>query len=184
MKLIVGLGNPGTSFKHTRHNTGFRVLDDLASSLNIRFRRNIFLKAHLVRKDDLILAKPYTFMNLSGTSLRKIKDKFSLKLEDILVVCDDLNLPLGKIRLRKSGSPGGHKGLSSIIEALESNNLPRLRIGVGSSEALKEDTSNFVLSRIPKKDSPKIQEAISRASDCCLYWDGADIEKVMSKFNP
>ena len=183
MKLIVGLGNPGKSYINTRHNIGFKVLDNLASSLKVRFKRHIFVKAALVRKADLILAKPHTFMNLSGSAVKKIKKRFRLKPDDILIVCDDLNLSLGRIRLRKAGSSGGHNGLSSVIEALGTKDFARLRVGIGAPGASGDEASDFVLSKIPKKDMSKIDEAISRASDCCLSWVKTDIEKVMSKFN-
>lgn len=182
-KLIVGLGNPGRSFKNTRHNIGFMVIDDVAKRFNIHLRKSIFLKARMATKGNLILAKPYTFMNLSGVAVRRIIDKFSLPLENLLVVCDDCDLPLGTIRIRKTGSAGGHKGLSSIIDNLQSQDISRVRIGIGRPQNPSKDISSFVLEAFSLKEEPQVSEVLNRASSCVLEWLQEDIEKVMSKFN-
>jgi len=181
LRLIVGLGNPGIKFRETRHNLGFEVIDEVAKRLKMRFKRNLYSKAYIASKGEVILAKPYTFMNLSGFSVRRLKEKFDISLRDILVICDDLNLPLGKLRLRARGSSGGHKGLSSIITALNSEDFPRLRIGIGRN--LEEDFSSFVLSKFSKEEAPLVREAVNRASICAEEWLKEDIQKLMAKYN-
>ncbi|MBN2120745.1 MAG: aminoacyl-tRNA hydrolase [Candidatus Omnitrophica bacterium] len=182
MRLIIGLGNPGTRYRNTRHNIGFMTLDGLAKMLKARFYKNIYLKADIAKKEDLILVKPHTFMNLSGFTVRKTIDKFRLELSDFLVICDDLNLPLGKLRLRKSGSSGGHKGLSSIIESLQAEHFARLRIGIDRPPS-EIDSSSFVLSKFLKEEQPCIKQSIENACQCALDWATRDIEKVMAEFN-
>jgi len=182
VKLIVGLGNPGIRYRLSRHNIGFRITDNLARLFNIRFRKNMLLKASIAKRGDFILAKPNTFMNLSGFSVKRIVDKFYLTFKDLLVICDDMSLSLGKIRLRPKGSSGGHKGLSSVIEALGTQNFPRLRIGIGRPQEGAE-ASSFVLLRFSGTEEAAIKEAVSKASKCVLDWRKEDIEKVMSKYN-
>jgi peptidyl-tRNA hydrolase, PTH1 family len=182
LKVIVGLGNPGIFYKRTRHNLGFLVLDRLAERFKLKFRKDPSLKAWKTDSKEIVLAKPYVFMNLSGLSVRKIKDKFSLKFQDILVICDDLSLPLGKIRIRPKGSSGGHKGLGSVIECLQNQDFPRLRIGVGTPKA-DEDTSRFVLSRFSKDEIPEVKDSLLKSTECALAWIESDIQEVMAKFN-
>ena len=162
---------------------GFMVLDNLAKRLKVRLRVNSGLKSTVSKKGDLILAKPSTYMNLSGSALSKIKDRFRLSLGDILVVCDDLNLPLGKIRLRQSGGSGGHNGLSSIIAFLGSEQFCRLRIGIGRPQNPGYDPSSFVLEDFKSRETKTVEEAVELAADCCLDWLEGDISKTMSKFN-
>ncbi len=182
MKVIVGLGNPGSSYKNTRHNLGFMVLDKLAKEYKAKFKKDSRLKGHKAVVDNLLLVKPYVFMNLSGVTVRKIKDKFSLKFEDILVICDDLNLPLGKIRIKPKGSSGGHKGLGSIIESIQGQDFPRLRIGVGSPQ-INEDASSFVLSRFSKEELPEVKNSLVLSTECAIGWTKEDVQDVMAKFN-
>jgi len=151
MKLIVGLGNPGESYARNRHNIGFRCLNHLARQQGIRFDSR-WAKARLgvgqVAGVGAVLAKPQTFMNLSGLSVSRLVKKYNVALSDLLVVCDDLDLPLGRIRLRGGGSSGGHKGVSSIISSLGSQDFPRLRVGIGRPAAGEDrvETGSGVIS--------------------------------------
>lgn len=183
MRVIVGLGNPGSSYKDTRHNVGFMVADEVAKRLKLKFRRNIKVKARKAGNSEILIFKPQVFMNLSGYSLEKIKDRFSLNFSDILVICDDLNLPLGKIRMRLRGGAGGHNGLKSIIDSFQTEQFPRLRIGLG--EAVQEkDVSEFVLSKFSGDEKKVIKDEVALAADCALEWTREEnAEKVMAKFN-
>jgi len=181
LRLVIGLGNPGLKFKESRHNLGFMVVEELARKIKVSFKRNIYCKAYISLNKEVILAKPYTFMNLSGFSVRRLKEKFDVSLRDILVICDDLNLPLGKLRLKLRGSSGGHKGLSSIIQALESEDFPRLRIGIG--RPLEEDFSSFVLSKFSQEELSIVKEAISKAVSCVQEWIYQDFQRLMAKYN-
>ena len=159
------------------------VVESVAKMFKVRFRRNVYCKAHLAKRDEVVLSKPYTFMNLSGFSVRRILDSSSASYKDILVVCDDLNLSLGTIRLRAKGSPGGHKGLASIIESLHTQDFPRLRIGIGRPHDPADDASRFVLSGFLEGEVSIIEKAVHQARDCVVAWLREDIRKVMSKFN-
>jgi len=154
MKLIVGLGNPGRIYAHNRHNVGFRCLNYFARLHSIRFdHRQCQARVGIgkVRREKLLLAKPGTFVNLSGESVAGLVRKHDIPLSDFLVIYDDLDLPLGKIRLRQSGRSAGHKGMNSIISALGSEDFPRIRVGIGRPQAEEQSISedaivNYVLS--------------------------------------
>ena len=149
MRVIVGLGNPGTKYELTRHNVGFLVLDLFAKKYNLKFHASKFdyyYSEGLLSSSDYFLVKPTTFMNLSGTAVLNFLNEYQLHPEDLLVIADDVNLSFGHIRLRKSGSDGGHNGIKSIIYHLQSDTFQRLRFGIGS-EFDKGDMANFVLSK-------------------------------------
>jgi PTH1 family peptidyl-tRNA hydrolase len=173
MNIIVGLGNPGQEYRLSRHNAGFMVADSLASGLSLSFSlRGCFsVRAEgLVGGRKIVLAKPLTYMNLSGKAILALTDKYYLPPERLLVICDDLNLPQGRIRLRAGGSTGGHKGLRSIIEALGTDAFPRLRVGIGSPPP-GMPSRNYVL-EIPGEEERKalnsgVEEA-ARAVSCFL----------------
>ena len=137
MKLIVGLGNPGRRYQYTRHNLGFMFVDEIARAFNLKFSKDRNLKSlitsfHLA-DERIIIIKPQTYMNLSGNAVRIVADYYRIDYEDIIVVYDDLDLPEGKIRIRKSGTSGGHKGMANIIEMLRTDSIKRIRIGIGIS---------------------------------------------------
>jgi len=192
MKLIVGLGNPGKTYAHNRHNAGFRCLNYFARLHSIRFdRRQCQARVGIgeVRGEKLLLAKPQTFVNLSGQAVAGLVRKHKIPLSDLLVIYDDLDLSLGKIRLRQSGSSGGHKGMNSIISALGSEDFPRIRVGIGrppqtEEQSISEDAIvNYVLSDFSPQEEAIIKPviaAVSEAIDCFL---SQDIEIAMSKFN-
>ena len=186
MKLVIGLGNPGTDYSDTRHNLGFMVLDELARQRGVKFKRHSRSNSQKVEfnfKDEpVILAKPQTYMNLSGDAVRDLTRLYGLRFQDILVVCDDLRLELGAIRIREKGSAGGHNGLASIIEALRSDGFARLRVGVSGALA-RGDLSRYVLADFPAEERSLLREAISRAIEAVKSWIGEGIEKAMSRFN-
>ena len=183
-KLVVGLGNPGREYRGTRHNVGFRVVECLAERLGASRARHRFhaLVAEARWGDTkLLLVEPQTFMNQSGRCVRDVVGFYQLPLEDVLVVCDDLNLPTGRLRMRASGSHGGHNGLRDIIGRLETTDFPRLRLGIGSPRP--GAAVDHVLSRFDKTEEPLIDDAVLRGADAVLVWAGSGVEACMNRFN-
>jgi PTH1 family peptidyl-tRNA hydrolase len=191
MKLIVGLGNPGKSYAHNRHNVGFQCLNYLARLHSIRFdHRQCRARAGLgkIRGEKVLLAKPGTFVNLSGDSVACLVHKHDIPLSNLLVIYDDLDLPLGKIRLRQSGSSGGHKGMNSIISALGSEGFPRIRVGIGRPQAEKQSMSedaivNYVLSDFSPEEEAITKPVIARVAEAIDCFLNQGIEAAMGKFN-
>lgn len=183
MKLIVGLGNPGKKYEHTRHNMGFDVVDLFGELTQIDIDKEVF-KGIAGRgkylNEDILLFKPTTFMNLSGTAVQEIVHYFKIPTEDILVIYDDMALKPGNIRLRKNGSSGGHNGIKNIIENLGTEEIKRIRIGIGEPTY---DSIDFVLSKPTKEEQPLIDEAINRAVEAIKMILGENFDKAMSKFN-
>jgi PTH1 family peptidyl-tRNA hydrolase len=192
MKLIVGLGNPGKTYAHNRHNAGFRCLNYFARLHSIRFdHRQCRARVGTgeVSGEKLLLAKPRTFVNLSGQSAACLVHKHDIPLSDLLVIYDDLDLPLGKIRLRQGGSSGGHKGMNSIISALGSEDFPRIRVGIGrppqaEEQSISEDAVvNYVLSDFFPQEEAIIKPIIINVAEAINYFLIQGIEAAMSKFN-
>jgi PTH1 family peptidyl-tRNA hydrolase len=192
MKLIVGLGNPGKAYAHNRHNVGFRCLNYFARLHSIRFdHRQCRARVSLaeVGGERLLLAKPRTFVNLSGDPVACLAHKHEIYLDDLLVVYDDLDLPLGKIRLRQSGSSGGHKGMNSIISALGSGAFPRIRVGIGrppqaEEQSISEDTIvSYVLSNFSPQEEAIIKPLIAKVAEAIDCFLSQGIVAAMSKFN-
>ena len=182
MRVIVGLGNPGRQYAHTRHNVGFDVLDILARRTKVRIlgRQHRALVGRLGQAGaEVLLVKPQTFMNESGSAVSAILRKHKLGPESMLVVCDDLDLPLGRLRLRPSGSSGGHKGMNSIIQHVGSSDFPRLRIGIGR----KGDAIDHVLSRFNRKDREVMDAALQSAADALEMILDEGIEAAMNVYN-
>lgn len=186
MKLIVGLGNPGLAYSGSRHNIGFAIVKSLASSLKVSFKRDNSVLASVgsgkLGAHILILALPQTFMNLSGVSVSALLKKFKAKPEDLLVVCDDLDLELGRMKIRQKGSSGGHRGLNSIIGHLGTQNFNRLRIGIGRPRK-NQDAAGHVLSGFLNKEKSTVQEIKADALDCCRSWVEDGIVETMNTFN-
>ena len=184
MYVIVGLGNPGLSYKETRHNVGFMVLDLWQKKLGLKYTRDVGpsqVAYYRNFKDKVILVRPLTFMNLSGNAVKRIADKYQLSdLSNMLVVSDDLNLPFGSIRIRRSGSSGGQKGLQSIIERLGTNEFPRLRIGLGFGY---RDAVKFVLSPFNKAEKKELPLVLEMAVQALENFITEGIEDTMSQFN-
>ncbi|MDD5060435.1 MAG: aminoacyl-tRNA hydrolase [Candidatus Omnitrophica bacterium] len=186
MKLIVGLGNPGLIYAGNRHNIGFTVLKSLAVSLKIVFKRE-FSASSLVAKgkifeEDLVLAMPQTFMNLSGSAVKALLKKFKIPPEKLLVVCDDLDLELGRIKIRPAGSSGGHRGLKSIIEQIGTQDFNRLRIGISRPNKGREIT-DFVLSGFTRSEKGQVKEAVEKAVECCRFWAEKGVTETMNIYN-
>jgi PTH1 family peptidyl-tRNA hydrolase len=192
MKLIVGLGNPGRSYAHNRHNIGFMCLSHFARKQGIRFDRKRG-KARIgvgeVVGEGVILARPQTFMNLSGQSVSRLVSRFEIALGDLLVIHDDLDLPLGKIRLRRGGSSGGHKGVDSIISSLGSQRFLRLRVGIERPALDKqydegtEGVISYVLSDFTPEEKQMVTQAISRVSEAILCLLTEDLLAAMDRYN-
>lgn len=183
-KLVVGLGNPGSRYEATRHNIGFELLDRMAQSPpGANFSRkfdSLFAETEIDFRRVLLL-KPLTFMNLSGRAVRQAAQFYKIEPQDILVVCDDLSLPLGKIRIRPAGSDGGQKGLRDIIAQLGTPDVPRLRIGIGDRGP--QDAADFVLSRFRPAEKTAIDDALISASQAVAVWVAQGIEAAMNRFN-
>jgi len=185
MKLIVGLGNPGRAYDGTRHNVGFDALAILGKRVGDPPRRARFqgeVAQATLRGQSVLLLWPLTWMNLSGASVLAARDFYKVGDPDILVLCDDFQLPTDTIRLRGSGSAGGQKGLADILARLGTQNVPRLRIGVGPLPAGRV-ASDFVLGRFSKAERPTIEILLERAADAVEEWVGAGIEAAMNRFN-
>ncbi len=183
MKVVVGLGNPGSRYEGTRHNVGFDVIDDLAqapgtSRFQEKFQAEI--AEQRVGEEKVLLVKPQTFMNLSGRSVRQLLDFYQVPVEDVLIVCDDINLPLGKLRFRARGTNGGHKGLRDIQNHLGTTEYSRLRIGVGAPD---DDTVDHVLGRFRPSEAPVIEEALEMAGQGVDLWIREGIQECMNRYN-
>lgn len=184
MKIIIGLGNPGPKYAGTRHNVGFDVVDYLAAGKTASAFREKFeaFVAELKEGDEtVLLMKPLTFMNLSGRALRAAVDFYKLPVEQVLVVCDDFNLPLGKLRVRAKGSHGGQNGLRNIQDQLGTDAYARLRIGVGQPAA--GDAVDHVLSKFKPGERAAVEEAVATAAQACLVWVRDGLEASMNRFN-
>jgi len=186
MKLIAGLGNPGKKYANTRHNLGFHVIDAFRWQRGIKAKKPLFGCARqgqtTIKGQELVLIQPLTFMNSSGECIRRYIDKYEVFLDSILIVCDDINLPLGQLRIRPQGSSGGHNGLDSVIRNLHSMQFSRLRIGVGPiSEGY--NISEYVLSNFVDSEKKVIKYAVEHAANACECWTTDGIEKAMSQFN-
>ena len=184
MKLIVGLGNPGKEYEGTRHNCGFRVVDELANKLNTEINQNKFKGLYTKVKyhgEDVILLKPQTYMNLSGESVIAAMNFFKLDKEDIIVIYDDLDMPVGKLRLRKTGSAGGHNGIKNIIAHLSSQDFKRIRVGIDRHKYMK--VVDYVLSRFAKEETEAINQGIDKASDAVLDYLDHDFDYIMNRYN-
>jgi PTH1 family peptidyl-tRNA hydrolase len=185
LKLIVGLGNPGKRYEETRHNIGFKVVSALAERYNIRLSRKAFssiVGGGSVFGEEVTLALPQTYMNNSGEAVRALVSRKRAGIKDLLVVCDDVNLSLGIIRLRENGSAGGHNGLASIIEHLDSGDFARIRVGIGR-DTQSPRLSGYVLSQFRKEEMQVLETAIDRAVDCCAAWIKDGTDRAASIFN-
>lgn len=183
MKIIVGLGNPGAKYKETRHNAGFKAVEEIASRYGVEREECKYdaIIGHLrIGSEKVLLVKPLTYMNLSGRAVAPLVHFYKLELKDLLVIYDDMDLPLGSLRLRAKGGSGGHKGVSSIAEMLKSQDFPRVRIGIGRPPL---DTIDWVLGEFTPEEKPIIQEVIKKAADAAVCWVLEGIEKAMNKYN-
>ena len=188
MKVVVGLGNPGLQYEFSRHNIGFRIIDNLAREIEIEFKKvksyDSLISRGKINNYNLRLVKPQTYMNLSGKSVNKIVSYYRISFQDLLIVYDDLNLELGQIRIRKRGSAGGHKGVESIIQYLNSEDIPRLRIGIGKPSINSNfDYTSYVLSNFDNNEKDKISEVIQLSTEAIKTIIEDGLEKAMRKYN-
>lgn len=185
MKLIVGLGNPGRAYAATRHNVGFDVVERLAGRAGGPVRQHRFqgeVVQVAIRGSNLLLLWPLTWMNLSGSSVLAARDFYKLENPDILVVCDDFQLPQGTVRLRGRGSAGGQKGLADVIRRLGTDEVPRLRVGIGPiPEGWKAE--DFVLGKFARDERDGVDAILDRAADAAEEWAAAGIEMAMNRYN-
>ncbi|CAM4249196.1 aminoacyl-tRNA hydrolase [Lederbergia lenta] len=185
MKLIVGLGNPGSAYSKTRHNIGFEVIEELAQRSGMPVNQNKFNGVFsLVHQggEKMILLKPLTYMNLSGKSIRPIMEYYDIDIENLLVIYDDLDLPVGKIRLRQKGSAGGHNGIKSTIAHLGTQNFNRIRIGI-DRPPLGMKVPDYVLGKFGKDEWQEMQPVIQTCADACEKWINTPFIEVMNQFN-
>ncbi|HEV2107036.1 MAG TPA: aminoacyl-tRNA hydrolase [Thermomicrobiales bacterium] len=183
MRIVVGLGNPGREYANTRHNIGFVVVDRLArrhgaEPFKRRFRAEVATASF--EGEKLVLVKPQTYMNLSGHAVREVRNWYHADLDDVLIVHDDLDLPYGQLRMRARGSAGGHNGMASIIEQLGTNNVPRLKIGIGRGNA---ETRAHVLARFSTDEERDLDQVVVSAADAVERWVTDGITAAMNQIN-
>ncbi|MCK9535994.1 MAG: aminoacyl-tRNA hydrolase [Bacilli bacterium] len=185
MKLIVGLGNPGRKYKKTRHNVGFMFVDQLAKDSRGKFTANRALRCEVAiirfQEQNLIIIKPQTYMNLSGQAVLAVKDYYQIDIDNILIIYDDMELPCGKIRIRRSGSSGGHKGMKNIIDLLKTEGIKRIRIGIGKETAI--DACNYVLSVFNKDETAALKSTTSKAKEMIDCYLSENFDNFMGKYN-
>jgi len=185
MKLILGLGNPGKRYQKSRHNLGFRVLHSLTRRLKIDLKQRRYkslMGRGRIGKKRIVLAQPLTFMNNSGVAAASLVRGLKIPLKNLIVVCDDIDLPIGRIRIKKKGSSGGHKGLESIIQHLKSNEFPRLRMGIGRPPQ-GMDPKEYVLENFTKEENSVVKKAIDRAGEALILLGEEGIIPAMNKYN-
>ena len=186
MKLIVGLGNPGSEYRETRHNVGFIVADALVDRWRVsdqwREKFAALLIKTTVRDEQVIIAKPLTFMNLSGQAVAGLAGFYKIEPADVFVVTDDVALPLGRLRARRDGGAGGHNGLKSVIQSLATQAFPRMRVGVGRGDN-RRDLADHVLGRFDADERDTVSAAVLRAADATEMFVAEGIERVMNAFN-
>ena len=184
MKLIAGLGNPGEEYRQTRHNVGFMVADELAARHGLAWRNEGQVAfAKRFGAPEFLLVKPKTFMNLSGFAVAEFASYRNIDHGDLLIVVDDVDLPLGRMRARARGSAGTHNGLKSVVGQLGTTDFPRLRIGVGRGDT-RRDLADYVLAKFEAAEQAALNDIVARAADAAEMFAAEDIEKVMNRYNP
>lgn len=184
MFVIAGLGNPGRKYENTRHNMGFLTVDRLAEKHNIKvskIKHKALIGDGIISGQRVLLVKPQTYMNLSGDSLREVMSYYNVDIQDLIVIYDDLDLETGALRIRKKGSAGSHNGMKSVVNQLQSQDFPRIRIGIGKSGGL--DWKDFVTGKVGKQEGDILAETIARAADAveCILEKG--IDRAMNEYN-
>jgi PTH1 family peptidyl-tRNA hydrolase len=186
MKLIVGLGNPGKAYQGSRHNLGSLIIRTLCKRHKVSLKKDIqtlsLCGKTALEGQKIILALPLVFMNVSGAAVKVLLKKSKIGLKDLLVICDDLDLELGRLKIRPEGSSGGHRGLSSIATSLNSREFARLRLGIGRPR-LAFKAAGYVLSRFSRAEQKQLKAVVEKACDCCDSWVTQGLEKSMNIFN-
>ena len=183
MIVVVGLGNPGTRYEKTRHNVGFRVIDQLAERFSVKVRTSKFrslIGECFVDGRKILLVKPQTYMNLSGEAVREVISYYDVAMEDLIVIYDDIDLPLGSLRIRKSGGPGTHNGMRSVVDCVGSRAFPRIRIGIGSSG---RELVDHVIGKVPKDEQQILSETEHMAAEAVIDMIKENIDIAMNKYN-
>ena len=182
--LIIGLGNPGEKYAHTRHNAGFEVMDLLEKQYAVTLRKKVLQPWAAAEWTDgrkkIVLCKPLTFMNNSGIAVKKLMDRFGVPPEQVLILYDDIDLPPGKVRVRKNGGPGTHNGMRSIVKETGTDAFPRIRVGTGDRPA-GQDLVNWVLGHPGPDEKPLMEAAFAEAAECAAEWAEAGIDAAMRK---
>ncbi|MEG1870684.1 MAG: aminoacyl-tRNA hydrolase [Peptostreptococcaceae bacterium] len=185
MYVVVGLGNPGKQYEKTRHNVGFNVIDNLAKEYGIsvtKIKHKALIGEGRVGSEKVLLVKPQTYMNLSGETLIDIYNYYNVEMENIIVIYDDIDLDVGKIRIRKKGSGGTHNGMRSITKCLGSNDFPRVRVGVSRPRS-GQDLADFVLSRFRKEEDDDVEQGLEKATKAVDVMIRDNIDLAMNKYN-
>ena len=186
MYIIVGLGNPGREYEQTKHNVGFRVIDKLADKYNIdvtKFKHKAFTGDGMINGKKVFLVKPQTYMNLSGESIQDIVNFYKIPVQNVIVVCDDINLEIGRLRIRPKGSDGGHNGLKSIIYQLASDDFVRIRMGVGAPKGEHYDLADYVLGKFSKEEIEILTPSAERVVSAVETIISGGVAQAMNKFN-
>ncbi len=183
MWLLVGLGNPGSRYARTRHNIGFLAIEELLGREGLEFRERTDYKIcdGSIEGERIAIMEPLTFMNRSGSAVRKVADRFAVFPENIIVVHDDLDLDTGRLKIRRKGSSGGHKGVESIIQSIGSSDFVRVKIGIGRDQSVPVE--KYVLSKFTKEELPLVRDAVGMAADSIPFIISEGVEKAMNKFN-
>jgi PTH1 family peptidyl-tRNA hydrolase len=184
MKLIVGLGNPGKEYDKTRHNVGFRMIDQITSNLNVEINKEKFDGKYgekIIKDEKYLFLKPQRYMNLSGTVIKQFVDYFKININDILIICDDLDMEVGKIRLRAKGSSGGHNGLKDIEKYLGTSEYKRIKIGIANNKLM--DTKDYVLGKFSKEENEIINNCEKILGNIFDDYTKISFDRLMSKYN-
>ena len=184
MRLIVGLGNPGKEYENTRHNAGFKFIDKFAKSQNLDFNKEKFKGLYTefnYKGEKVILLKPQKYMNLSGEVIVRFKDFFKINLEDILIICDDLDTELGKLKLKYKGSAGGHNGLKNIESNIHSNEYKRIKIGISNNK--DHDRIDYVIGKMPKDELNILEKVTDKAPEIIMDYLNLSFDNLMNKYN-
>lgn len=182
--MIVGLGNPGRKYERTRHNTGFLVLDEVLRQLDTQLDKERYNASYTVYRhkgEKIFFVKPLTYMNKSGEAVSPLMKYYDVDIDGLLVIHDDLDLPVGKIRLREKGSCGGQNGMRNIIDLLGSQEIKRIRVGIGNDKQI--ETVDYVLGKVPLSEKKIYKESLKKAADAVIYYLDNDFQKVMSIYN-
>lgn len=185
MKIVIGLGNPGKKYENTRHNVGFMMVDHLAAMWDVSMTQTKFKSLVGEGKrgmEKVLLVKPQTYMNLSGEAVRELVEFFKPDMQNVLIIYDDLDLPVGKIRLRAKGSAGGHNGMKSIIAHLGTDEFNRMKIGIDRPDKGK-NVADYVLSSFTPTERPYINEAVKRGTEACDEWVTKSFLELMNRYN-
>lgn len=187
MKIIVGLGNIGEKYKSTRHNVGFMVVDTLAKKFNVKFQNKPKFEVQIAEVEfngeKFILAKPTTFMNRSGDAVSRLAHFYKTAPQNLIIIYDDIDLPLGGIRIKQEGGPGTHNGMKSVVASIRTESIPRVRVGTGAKSGVPRATTKFVLGAFSAKEKPIIKKSIASAAETVLVILEEGIEAAMRKFN-